>query len=374
MKFIKILLSICLLLLIVVVLAAALLNYFVDPNQLKPILAEQIKKQTGSNLVIDGNLSWAFYPRFGIEIPHMTLTAEGKAAPFADLHTIKIAASLSQLWKNHTQLKGNVYIEDAIFMHLHSKDIKLQMHWANGLLTLQPINSSLYAGSLTGMIQINPAAANLSWRWNLQLKDVQLAPLLTDLNGSEKITLTGTAQINLIGNTMGKTRNELLSHLNGTSQFTVTNGTITGIDLNYFVQTADALFNKKPISLNSTNETTFQSFVGTLTVVNGVAQSQDLLLTSPAFTTQGSGTLSLLDQSIDLQLQVKPQQTLNTQWQVPVVISGSLDNPKIALDTSSINKLLTQQQIKKVTKHVEEQVKKHISDKASKFLQQLLGE
>ena len=103
-------------------------------------------------------------------------------------------------------------------------------------------------------------------------------------------------------------------------------------------------------------------------------QSQNLLLTSPTFTTQGQGSISLIDQTINLQLQVKPQQSLKSQWQIPVLVTGTLVNPQVNLDTTNINKLLTQEQIKKVTTHVEEQVKKHISDKAGKFLQQLLGQ
>ena len=55
--------------LVVVVLGAvAALVLFVNPNQFKPLIVEQTKKQTGLDLMIEGDIGWKFFPSIGFEI------------------------------------------------------------------------------------------------------------------------------------------------------------------------------------------------------------------------------------------------------------------------------------------------------------------
>ncbi len=52
---------------IVVVLGIVALVTLVNPNQFKPVIAEQVKEQTGRDLVISGDIGWRFFPTLGIE-------------------------------------------------------------------------------------------------------------------------------------------------------------------------------------------------------------------------------------------------------------------------------------------------------------------
>jgi len=51
---------------LLVLVAVAGLIVFVDPNDLRPVIAEQVKESTGRDLVLAGDLAWSFYPRLGI--------------------------------------------------------------------------------------------------------------------------------------------------------------------------------------------------------------------------------------------------------------------------------------------------------------------
>lgn len=54
---------------IIAILIAILgLVFFVNPNQFKPLIVEQTKAQTGFELVIDGDISWSFFPHVGFSI------------------------------------------------------------------------------------------------------------------------------------------------------------------------------------------------------------------------------------------------------------------------------------------------------------------
>jgi len=55
-------------LLVVVLGAVAALVLFVNPNQFKPLIVEQTKKQTGLDLMIEGDIGWKFFPSIGFEI------------------------------------------------------------------------------------------------------------------------------------------------------------------------------------------------------------------------------------------------------------------------------------------------------------------
>lgn len=59
--------------LLTVIVAIAALLFFVNPNQFKPLIIEQAKKQTGLELVIDGDISWKIFPSLGLSIGKTTL-------------------------------------------------------------------------------------------------------------------------------------------------------------------------------------------------------------------------------------------------------------------------------------------------------------
>ncbi|WP_413284084.1 AsmA family protein [Vibrio sp. MA40-2] len=52
----------------IIIIAVAALLLFVDPNQFKPLIVEQTKKQTGMDLVIDGDIAWQIFPSLGLSL------------------------------------------------------------------------------------------------------------------------------------------------------------------------------------------------------------------------------------------------------------------------------------------------------------------
>ena len=57
-----------------ILLAIILLITFVSPNRLKPVLTEQVMKYTGRQLLIDGDMSWTFFPYLGVKVGHSSLS------------------------------------------------------------------------------------------------------------------------------------------------------------------------------------------------------------------------------------------------------------------------------------------------------------
>jgi uncharacterized protein involved in outer membrane biogenesis len=375
MKWLKVFFSILGLLLLICVLAVGSLIVFLDPNKLKPAIIDETMKQTGYQLTIAGPLSWSFYPGLAIKIDSMTFSTPNRPIPFIELHDVRVLTEWWPLLRGHAKWQGKVSISAMKLMNLHAKNMTADLHWDNHGPTLRPIHALLYGGSLTGALVGHDLSGVPHWQWDVQFSDIQLWPLLQNVNGPEsKIKVSGVGQVKLQGETQGKTQNQILNNMNGTGEFSLHDGIVQGVDLNYLMQTADALINKQAVTPSANREqTSFSRLTGPIVIKNGVAETNNMLLVSSAFITKGEGTVVLLSKELNFHLLVGPQQNAKTQWEIPVLVTGDLGRPDVRLDMTEIEKFLAKQEWGKLKAKAVEQIKEHVPGKAGEFLQNLLS-
>lgn len=101
-------------LLIVVLGAIAALVILVNPNQFKPLLVEQTKKQTGLDLVIEGDIGWQFFPSIGFELGKTELkNPSGFSSPnLFKVDSVGIDVSVMPLFDKQLQI-GNIRLDGA---------------------------------------------------------------------------------------------------------------------------------------------------------------------------------------------------------------------------------------------------------------------
>jgi AsmA protein len=374
-KAFRILIRIVVLLIVIAIMALTALYIFADPNKLRPVIISEVLKRTGYGLVIDGDLSWSIYPQVGVKAAHITLTAPDKQRPFLDLRRVNIALEPLQLLRGTSKLSGEVHITEVTLMNVHATSALVGLHWQNNILTLRPIQASLYNGSLSGMAHGKDFSTLPVWDWDVTLSHVDMQPLLRDANGSaSKLKLAGTGQVRINVKTQGSNVNQMLTNLNGMTDFSLQNGKVEGVDLNYLVKTADALFNKEKIEVpTNIKETSFDSMVGSTLITNGVAQTNNLMLTSSAFKVKGQGSYDLPRQTINLSLLVQSQQELTSQWEIPVLVSGDVTRPTVSLEMSELNKQWASRELQQVKAKVKDKIKENIPGKTGEYLQNLLG-
>ncbi len=376
MKIVRILLSIVLLFLVVAALALGALYYFVDPDKLKPLITTEVKKQTGYVLSMDDKLSWAIYPRIAIYVPKMTLTAPGETKAFANLQGASAAVDVAQLLRGNGRLLGNISIANLELMGLHFSNVKTILRWQENRLSLNPVKASFYQGSLSGGAGANFANQSdvPNWSWNVTLNHVQFKPLMADLNPDSKLVISGVSDLRMRATARGKSRSQIIVSLNGDAVFDLNDGAIDGIDLNYLVRSADALINKQALpEPPEVFKTDFSSLRGTVVIANGIATISSAQLTSPAFVTKGQGEIDLMSSAVDMKLTIVPQVSAKTQWNVPVIVDGTLSHPRVGLDSGQIAKYAIKQQIDNVKDKARDAIKKHVSGEAGEYLQKLLG-
>ena len=113
MKLIKILLLSVVSLALMAVVALALAFYLIDPNRYKPAIQTVFAEQTGINLNIAGDISWAFNPVFGLSISDLRLTNPQSPAELASLGQVAIKVEPRAL------LDGQLQMQEFIAEDLH---------------------------------------------------------------------------------------------------------------------------------------------------------------------------------------------------------------------------------------------------------------
>ncbi|PSU33430.1 AsmA family protein [Photobacterium lutimaris] len=94
---------------VVAVVGIAALVALIDPNQFKPMIAEQVKKATGRDLVIEGDISWRFFPSIGFDIGKTEFkNPQGFAEPnLAQFDQAELSVSVMPLFSQQLEI-GNV--------------------------------------------------------------------------------------------------------------------------------------------------------------------------------------------------------------------------------------------------------------------------
>ncbi|MFA0551153.1 AsmA family protein [Vibrio lentus] len=100
----------------VVVAAILALVLLVNPNQFKPLIVEQAQKHTGLELVIEGDISWQFFPSIGFELGQTELrNPQGFTQPnLFKVDTVGVDVSVTPLFSNQLEI-GNITLDGAEF-------------------------------------------------------------------------------------------------------------------------------------------------------------------------------------------------------------------------------------------------------------------
>ncbi|MFZ2315985.1 MAG: AsmA family protein [Gammaproteobacteria bacterium] len=374
MKALKITLSVLVLLVLILVIAIVSASFLIDPNRLKPILINEVAKKTDYNLAIDGALTWSFYPLLGVHVEHMTLSAPKQTTPFLDLNDVTVATKLADLLQSKDKVSGELRIASVNLGKLHLEKAAVDLHWENQVVTLSPIKAQLYDGYFTGVAHGAALSSTTpKWDWDVVIDQVQIKPLLEDVNGADsKVKLSGVGRVALKASAQGSSKQAIFATLNGLGSVDVQHGSVEGVDLNYFVQTADALINKQPINPPaSIGETVFDSLNGNIVIKNGVVGTNDLLLQAPSLKAIAAGEINLNYSTMNLALNVSPQ-NVKTEWEIPVLIIGDIARPDVRLDMTEVNKFLVKQNLEKVKDKISKEIEK-VPGEAGKFLKKLLG-
>ncbi len=344
-----------------------------------------------ANLPLKGHLHWARFPNTATT-GDLTLSSFNLKSFFHQIgfqddflqQADKVSGQLSLLISTDKNIITGTFKAPNIKMaNLKLENVVLPFHFKNGELDVQNATFNFYNGraSLKNIAKFQM----LPWQFATQLglNQVQLEPLLKELNPKAKLSLSGAGNLALLLTSSGQTLPQILQQLNGSARFNIHEGALRGIDIDYLLDSAMALAGKKTTP-TMRGFTPFSSLSGTALIRNGLVSNTDLMLLSSKFTMAGKGTINLPTTKINYGLQArlnKIDPTLSDDVSnlyglpVPVIVSGSFEAPKVRLDSAVLLQALAKQQLKKSGKRLlERELGDKIAGPAGLVLDQLLGQ
>jgi AsmA protein len=257
------------------------------------------------------------------------------------------------------------------------QDITLNIKGRNGRFQLEPFDAALYGGKarIEGLLDVTRKQP--SSRLSLTISDLLIGPLLKDV--IQKDFLEGRLVTAIDLHFTGDRPETIRQSLNGKGRLTFNDGAIVGIDLAGMVRNLQTAFGAGE-QLTEKPKTDFTELDIPFILTNGVFQTAASNMKSPLLRLLANGQADLAKETLDFRVNPKFVATLVGQGDkaerggvmVPVLVSGTFDQPEFKPDLKSIarqqveEKIIESDQFKKVfeeneeLKPYEEQTKKLI--------------
>ncbi len=296
--------------------------------------------------------------------PSQPATKNESRQPAAQAQPTPVVLPLAAL--RSLNVTGSVSVQKLKATGLRSTDVSARLVAKDGVISLNPMQAKLYGGSYSGSADVDARGRTPVFKMDEKLADVQIGPLLKDMQKFDYFSGTGNLAFNL--SARGLNANEITSSLNGNGSFAVHNGKIQGVDLLKIINQTRAIAAQvqgKPVRAQtaSGDETVFDRITGTVRVVNGVAANNDLTLQSPALGATGKGSANLVAQNMNYVLRVViNQDNPDNRTTVPVIISGPFSALQYSVDWGEILKEQAQKAVKK-------EIQKQLNEGLRKLLQ-----
>ena len=268
--------------------------------------------------------------------------------------------------------QGELKLGQAKFSGLTLTNAAFALTAANGAVRLTP-SAQLYGGRFSGDIRLQVEGDSARMNVEQTLDDVNLAALGQDLLGSQDITGTGDVRLNLV--TQGQNVGQMRRDLDGDVAFNVTNGSIEGIDLWYELRRGRARLSNdpEPAREGTARRTTFSSLSATGVVQDALLTNRDLNGKLDFMTIDGTGTVNLLDDTINFDLvatmvdgpvlQSDPEMVRYAGDELPLRVTGTIDAPSVLPDFAAIVRQQVSEEVEERVDERREEVREEVRDR-----------
>jgi len=237
-------------------------------------------------------------------------------------------------------MDGLIQIDKLTVKKARVQDVHLKVTAKNGIINLNPMKLNMYQGSLAGKASVDVRTDTPKSAIKLNVKNIQVNPLLQDVAGKDILEGATHAQLSL--NMKGDNAARIKKTLNGGGKLTFKNGAIKGIDLAAMVRNVKVAFGLAEKSAERP-KTDFTELKAPFTIKNGLVNTPKTSLKSPLLRIIASGDADLVKETLDMRVEPKVVGSIKGQGDkskhsglmVPVVISGTFAQPKFRPDLKS---------------------------------------
>lgn len=258
---------------------------------------------------------------------------------------------------------GELSIGAVTINNLNATDVSVSLDADRNGWRFQPVQAGFYDGQFNGAIHIDARGDSPVLRTDDLLNGVVARALLKDMLDTE--FLAGSA---LFDADIQVDINQPVETLNGEVRFDINDGAIYGINVADLLRKGFSLANNLGSIadigsaatlgeefLQGGGQTDFASLSGNFLARDGVITNNDLKLQSPLLRVTGAGTVDLPNNTLDYSVSAALVKSLEGQGgdsledlmgkEVPIRITGSLDDPKYSVDPAVILQILAGDQV-----------------------------
>ena len=284
---------------------------------------------------------------------------------------------------------GRLRIGQLIASGLQIDNLDAKVAAYNDFISLKSLTGDLYGGSMNATASIDARNNTPQINFNKRFTSIQAAPLLTSL--AEVDYVAGTMDLQITGTAFGNTLPAIKRTLTGEANFNVTDGILKNTNIEQMVCKSIARIRDRQYAVTEEQPNTkFKEFNGHMNIVKGVMQTDRLLVGLNNMQVNGSGTINLIEESLDYSIRAKIFGDMENQacevheryrdvaW--PLRCKGSLtEEPSklCSLDQRELQNIaaqLAQKEIKRTaTKALEDKLKDKLGDEATQQLKDLFG-
>lgn len=251
-----------------------------------------------------------------------------------------------ELPQNNTMnLDGTMQVGTLELAGMQFTDVGSRVLIGRGDMKLENARARLYGGSFAGNFHVRAAGDEPGLALDGRASGIQLEPLIAALTAEQpNFSGTGSFDLNLAGK--GRTVIENVQTAGGNVSFDMLAGAIKGFNLGRTLCSAYNVTQRAPAPPEQPALTAYEFIKGSAVVTAGAATSNDLLARTSFMDLNGAGTLQLVAQNLDYELDAKltgPIRIDNCQTldpfiggELPFRIRGTVTEPAITPDFSKL--------------------------------------
>jgi AsmA protein len=276
-------------------------------------------------------------------------------------------------------LDGRIKIGKLVVSKANIEDMMVHISAKNGIFDLNPLKLNMYQGNVSGIGKLNVQEDTPSTNVNLDMKNIQVGPLLKDV--LEKTVLEGITNAQITLSMSGDDAAAIKKTLNGSGQVLFNDGAIVGIDLAGMIRNIKAAFGleQKPAQRPRTD---FSELSAPFSIHNGVVHTPQTRLKSPLIRVVAAGDANLVREVLNFRVEPKVVATIKGQGDseqrsglmVPVLVTGTFSNPKFAPDLAGVAKKQLEEAIGGSVPGKNTLDKKNLEETAKGVLKGILGQ
>ncbi len=239
--------------------------------------------------------------------------------------------------------QGEIHLDWFLYNKLVVSNVDCQLILQNGKLRVEPLSVSLYGGALGGSVKGDVESPGPPFQSAVYAENILLDEIIAAFWPQTKGSWSGN--VNLISRAEGSGAD--LSALESRIYLNINEADFSGHPL--FVKFAE-LFQAEDLQ-----QLHFSQVTARVLTSQGIATLKRLHLVGPIVQAEGTGTVGLLDQTLDLHLslqiraqyvgKIPPLRDIATKIadkhgfvQLPLTVTGTIDEPVYGLDQRWLNK------------------------------------